>query len=149
MKLVIDCADAPSTRVWCENALHILKALGENPDKVPFGLPPESRFLLETIVLDWLRNAELGRTPQIGDYETDEFKQLIVYWFNITKLTPEERDRLGITFTPPEGRAFADALAAGVAEALFSSEELTDFARRLEESWRDCQAAFVASHVTA
>ena len=149
MKLVIDCDDARSTSAWCTNALHILKALGDNPDKVPFGLPPESRFLLETIVLDWLRDAELGRTPQIGDYETDEFKQLIVYWFNITKLTPEDRDRLGITFTPPEGRAFADAVAAGVAGALFASPELTAFAQRLEEAWRDCQVAFAASTVTA
>ena len=144
MKLVIDAVDVDSTRVWCRNALDILRALGEHPASVPFALPSESRLLLESMVCGWLRDAELGRGPQIRDYETDEFRQLVLYWFNITKLTDEERARLGIVFTPPEGRAFADALAAGVADALFASPELTAFASRLEDEWRDCQVGFSA-----
>lgn len=144
MKLVIDVVDANSTRVWCRNALDILGALEDKAEKVPFSLPPESRLLLETMVCDWLREAECGRPPQPRDYRTDEFRQLVLYWFNITKLTEDERERLGIVFTPPDGRAFADALAAGVADVLFASPELTAFAARLEQAWQDCQPGFTA-----
>lgn len=144
MRLVIDVADARSTRVWCRNALQILDALGEKAGKVPFSLPTESRLLLETLVCDWLREAELGRPPQARQYETDEFRQLVLYWFNITKLTVDDRERLDIVFTPPDGRVFADALATAVADVLFASPELMAFAARLEQEWLDCQGAFTA-----
>lgn len=133
-----------SIAAWCENALAILAVLRRHPDKIPFRIPPESLLLLEDIVVEWQREASAGFVPGPREYAADDLRQLILYWFNITKLTDEERDRLGISFTPPAGRAFADALAVAVGASLAGSPELASFADRLEASWRECQPGFAA-----
>ena len=129
---------------WCENALAILSVLRRHPDKVPFRIPQETLLRLEQVVSEWHCDARAGRTPPPREYDTDELQQLIVYWFNVTKLTEDERDRLGIQFTPPAGRAFADALAVAVGGALASSPELSAFVDRLEAAWQECQPGFAA-----
>jgi hypothetical protein len=138
-----------SVEAWCDNALAILDSLRRQAEKAPFRIPAETLCALEAIVHDWRADACSGRTPQPRAYEPDELRQLILYWFNVTKLTESERDRLGIEFTPPEGRAFADALADAVGEVLFASDELREFAERLAAAWQECQPAFVASRASS
>lgn len=134
-----------SIDAWCDNALTILSVLRTQPEKVPFRIPPETLLQLEQIVVAWQVEATAGRWPAPRSYAVDELRQLILYWFNITKLTEEERDRLGIQFTPPAGRAFADALASAVGTAMAAVPELIDFAQRLESAWQECQPASVAA----
>ena len=128
---------------WCDNALEILAVLDRHPDKLPFRIPQETVLHLEQIVSSWRYDALGGCMPPPRSYAADELRQVVLYWFNITKLTEEERDRLGIVFTPPSGRAFADALAAAVGGAMSSTPELAAFVGRLETEWRACQPAFV------
>jgi hypothetical protein len=137
-----DEVEHPSVQAWCENALVILAILRKHPDKVPFRIPTETLLHLEEIVTEWRFDAMSGHMPAPREYGDDELRQLILYWFNITKLTEEERDRLGIRFTPPAGRAFADALAAAVGGAMVASPALTAFADRLEAEWQECQPGF-------
>jgi len=134
--------DLASIGAWCENALAILDVLRRQPEKLPFRIPIETLLELETIVDGWRLEAAGGRSPSPREYSSDELRQLIVYWFNITKLTSADRDRLGITFTPPAGRAFADALAMAVGAAIACTPELSGFADRLESEWQACQPGF-------
>ena len=130
---------------WCENALGILAVLRRHPDKLPFRIPPETVLELEQIVTGWQHQAMGGCIPPARSYTVDELRQLVLYWFNISKLTEDERDRLGILFTPPAGRAFANALAAAVGTAMRSTPDLTAFVGRLEVEWEECQPSFIQS----
>lgn len=139
-----DDVEPGSIAVWCDNALEILGVLREHQEKLPFRIPPETLLLLEDIVAGWSHEAVAGRPPAPRTYGTDELRNLILYWCNITKLTEDERDRLGIRFTPPAGRPFADALARAVGGAMAAQPELTAFAERLEATWQECQPGFAA-----
>lgn len=140
--LELEHVDPDAVLAWCDNSLDILDALHRNADKVPFHIPPETIMFLVELVTEWRDVAARGQQVEGRAFEDEHVRQLVTYWFNVTKLSEDERDLLGISFTPPAGRSFADALAAGVADAMTASPALADFAARLETAWRSCQPAF-------
>ena len=142
--LHLDGVEPRAVVVWCANALQILDAIHEHGDRLAFRIPPESLFFIAELVTGWRDTAAAGTSLGSQTFDDEHVRQLVTYWFNITKLTEEERTELGIAFTPPDGRVFADALASAVGAAMAASPALTDFAVRLEAAWRDCQPSFAA-----
>jgi hypothetical protein len=142
--LELDGVEPSAVVAWCVNALDILDAVHRNSDKVPFRVPPEALFSMAELVTGWRDAASAGNDLGRQGFDEEHVRLLVTYWFNITKLTEDERGRLGISFTPPDGRPFADALAAAVGAAMTASPSLADFAARLEAAWRECQPSFAA-----
>ena len=143
--ITLTISDVPSTAAvaWCENARDVLNALEMHDEKLPFRFPAEAARSMRGLVADWRAAATAGPSFHWSDeFEPAEFQPLVVYWFNITRLTEDDRARLGITFTPDEGRAFADAVAASVATAMMESPPLAKLVDRLASAWADCQPAF-------
>ena len=148
--LTVSGVPSAAATVWCENALEILDALGLHAEKLPFRFPLEAARAMRTLVAEWRTAAAQGPAFDWTDeFEPAEFQPLVVYWFNITRLTDDDRARLGITFTPDDGRAFADAVAAAVAEAMLESPPLAKLVDRLASAWEDCQPGFTDAVVSA
>ena len=142
--LELDGVEPNAVVAWCDNALEILDAIHRSGDEVPFRVPPETLFFIAELVTGWRDTASDGDHLPSQRFDDEHVRQIVTYWFNITKLTEDERERLAISFTPEEGRPFADALAAGVGAAMAASPALTEFAARLEAAWRECQPSFAA-----
>ena len=143
VEVAIEEVDAESVVAWTENALDILDALHSNGDRVAFRVPPETMFFIAELVTGWRDEARRGVVPAPRSYDEHHLRQLVTYWFNITKLTDDDKKALDVEFTPPEGRAFADALVGAVGAAMSASPALAEFAVNLEREWRECQPAFV------
>ena len=141
--LTVSGVPSSAATVWCANALDVLDALGSHAEKLPFRFPAEAAEAMRGLVTEWQAAAAGGATfDWTDDFEPAEFQPLVVYWFNVTRLTDDDRARLGISLTPEDGRAFADAVAAAVAEAMVASPPLAKLVDRLASAWADCQPAF-------
>ena len=142
VELDVDGVEPRAVVAWCANALELLDALRERGDQLPFRIPAETMFFIAELVGGWMDTAAAGHPIRSRTFDEEHVRQIVTYWFNITKLTAAELERLEVSFTPPEGRPFADALAAAVGVAMASSPVLADFARRLEAEWQECQPLF-------
>ena len=148
--LTVSGVPSLAATAWCNNAIEVLDALDAGAEKLPFRFPDEAARAMRQLVADWLAVAAAGASFDWTDeFDAAEFQPLVVYWFNITRLTEEDRARLGISFSPEEARVFADAVAAAVAQAMMASPPLAKLVDRLASAWADCQPAFSDTVVAA
>jgi hypothetical protein len=138
---------AASAQAWVENADRVLDCLERGREKVPFALPIETLEQLRDFLDEVCAQVGNDTSEVTVEFEVTELRNLMTYWFNITMLDETQRDRLGIAWTPPRGRGFADALAGGVASAMANVPELAAFAGQLAVAWEDCQPQFGAAIV--
>ena len=148
IELHIRSVPASSARAWLANATHTLDQLAANQSAAPFRLPPEMLARMRETVAALAPDPDRGEGdtgPAVLSFSAPELHDVVTYWFNITKLTAEQRRDLDIRFGVEEGAAFGDALAAAVGEAMVAHPDLAAFADRLAAEWDDCQPAFSAA----
>ena len=140
--MVIGPVSARSAVVWLANANQVLDQVDRGREKLPFRMPDEALDELRAFLCEASAVAQHEPFVMCAEHDPQRLKHMISYWFNVTQLDETQRARLGIQWSPPDGREFGDALAAGVATAMASSPELTDYAARLASAWAVCQPAF-------
>jgi hypothetical protein len=62
-------------------------------------------------------------------------QRIVGYWSGIDALSDEQLQRLGISWSPPDGAPFFTALTTGVLTALRRHDETQRLAARLGEQW--------------
>lgn len=171
VELRIGPAPAASAVAWVTKANAILDQLVANAAHLPFRLPLETVAVMRETLAKLLPcdKAVAGRDHASGEAVIDLFDdhadhrgqswvlsfepatlhEVIVYWFNITKLTEEQRARFGVVFHDPEADAFADALGGALGTAMIAHPDLAEFAQRLGREWDECQPAFSAATAEA
>lgn len=125
---------AETVLVWTENTIRIVQALAESKDKLPFRFPDDVSLTFEDYLYEW---REVARRSGVFEWEEEAdvafVRHLVTYWFNISSMSDEELGRFGVTWSPPEGAPFFDALAGAVVAALAEAGE-EDFANALRNS---------------
>lgn len=142
--IAIGAVPAASILAWVANANRILDRLVANPTRAPFRIPPETVLGMRD-ALDAMCPRDLAPDDLVEHalaFEPGALRDLITYWFNITKLTEDQRADLDIEFGIADGEAFAQALAAAVGTAMASHPPLAEFAARLAAEWEECQPSF-------
>lgn len=171
VELRIGPAPAASAVAWVTKANTILDRLVASAAHLPFRLPLETVAVMrETLakllpcdaavadhehssgeaVINLFDDASDPRGQSwVLSFDPGTLHEVIVYWFNITKLTEEQRARFGVVFHDPEADAFADALGGALGAAMIAHPDLAAFAERLGREWDECQPAFAAATAEA
>lgn len=151
VEVAIAAVPAASITAWVANANRILDRLVASATRAPFRIPPETVLAMRD-ALDAMSPPDAGADDLVEQalmFEPGVLRDLITYWFNITKLTDAQRADLDIEFGVADAEDFAQALAAAVGAAMVAHPPLAEFAARLAAEWEECQPSFSDAAGTA
>lgn len=132
MNLHIGPVCSEAALAWTSHHLGSLATLRDRLDRLPFSLPPEVLGAFDHLLADWHRHAT-GAPVFEWEREMDllQLRTLVQYWANLDYLSDDQVQALGLSWAPPEGAPFFDALAEAVLRALADDEKAGDFAASL------------------
>lgn len=135
MILRIGPVSAEAAQVWTRHHLGSLAGLRDKLDRLPFSLPIEVLGAFEHLLLEWHRHAT---DAQVFEWERDmdllQLRTLVQYWANLDYLSDDQVQALGLSWSPPEGAPFFDALAEAVLQALADDDSSGGFAASLVDN---------------
>jgi len=138
MEIRVGPVASAAARVWIANTRRILEAVFAHPEIVGTTIPEDVAELFWSFLRQWEAVARSSEEFRWVARSTPEDVQRVVgYWAEIDAMTDEQLEQLGITWAPPEGMPFFEALTSGVLEALRRHEETRRLAAHLGERWAD------------
>jgi hypothetical protein len=134
----VELGPVPSmaAHVWLSSTLRIVAAVSAHPELVHLELPTDLTDTFTSHLLQWLDVAERSEVFHwIGREDAAKVRTLLTYWVRLDRLSDEEIARLGVSWSPPEGQPFFEALTSGVIEALAETPQFGELAAELAEIW--------------
>ena len=136
--LEVGPVDGHAARVWIANATELMQGVRTHLDVLDLELGVEVLDQFDSFLADW--GAVAAGAEEFGwaaAADPDVVETLVVAWGELNRLTPDQLQRIGCHWSPPEGEPFFAALASGVSAALETDPQL---ARGLEAlSWPPSQ----------
>ncbi len=135
MLLRIGPVSAEAARTWTAHHLGSLATLRDSLHRLPFSLPIEVLEVFTLLLGEWHRHAASNPVFE-WQREMDplQLRMLVQYWANLDYLTDEQVRALDLSWAPPGGAPFFDALAEAVARALADDDSSGDFAASLVDN---------------
>ena len=134
----VELGPVPSTaaHVWLSSTLRIVAAISAHPELVAFEAPKEVSDTFTRYLLQWLDMAERSDVFRwTGNEDAATLRALLTYWVRIDQLSDDDIERLGVSWSPPDGQPFFEALTSGVIEAIAETPEFGELAAELAEIW--------------
>lgn len=135
IRAVIGPVPATAARVWIANTRKIVDAVRTQPEKIPFRVPDDVGDAFAEYLDRWWQEAQDEEFHWSGEEDPERLRMLLTYWVNIDRLTDAQMADLGVTWSPPAGEPFFQAVTAAVIAALVSNDELADFGETLRVLW--------------
>ena len=136
MEVTVGPVSSQAARVWVANTRKIIDAVEAHPDVIPEAVPADVIALFRSFLDDWGALAE--NTEEFyweARANPTDVQRIVTHWAAIDSMTDEQLERLSISWAPPEGESFFQALTAGVLSALRRHEETQQLASRLDAQW--------------
>lgn len=123
-----------AARIWIANTKSIIAAVAAHPEVVE--VSPEALDLFRSLLDEWQVLADgAGDFVWVARAHPEDASRLIEEWATIDAMTDEQLAVLGVTWSPPEGQPFFEALTSGVLSALGRHEETQRLASRLTDQF--------------
>ncbi len=127
---------ARSAQVWIANTRTVLDGVAAHPEVIGTEVPDDVMLLFRAFIDQWGAIAATAEELRLlVRASPSEIYRLAHYWGMIDAAADDLMDQFGITWAPPEGAEFFDALTGGVIEALQRHEETKRLAERLGPQW--------------
>ena len=134
LELRVGPVPAAAARVWIANTRAILGAVRTHPEMVT--VPTDVLDLFESLLGQWNDTAADAREFfWVARADAAEVGRVVEHWAVIDSLGDEQLARLGVHWSPPEGRVFFEALTAGVLQAMERHGATRRLAERLADQW--------------
>jgi len=127
---------ARAARAWVANTAGILAAIRRHPGIVGEPVPEDVLEVFDRFLTAWGEVA--ARTDEfrwVARATANDVERLVEYWALLDRLTDEQLESIGCSWSPPEAQPFFRALTAGVLEALAAHAQTRALARRLAPQW--------------
>jgi CheY-like chemotaxis protein len=125
-----------SARIWIANTRKVLEAVIAHPEVLGFYLPDDVKTIFMSFLDQWEAIAATADELRLVVRSSPgDVYRLAHYWGAIDAMSDKQLQQLGITWAPPEGAPFFEALSTGVLEALRRHDETKRIAARLSEQW--------------
>jgi len=125
-----------AARSWLGATLRIVAALSAHPELVRLEVDREATDTFTSHLLEWLDVAERSDVFRwTGREDPATARTLLTYWVRIDQLSDDEIARLGVSWSPPEGQPFFEALTSAIIEAVAETPEFGELATELAEIW--------------
>jgi len=125
-------------RVWIANTRKILDAVVAHPEIAGTTIPPDVVEHFRSFFNQWDAVASASEEFRwIARAPADDIERVVTHWGEVDLMTDEQLDQLGVSWAPPEGAPFFEALTAGVFEGLSRHEQTKQLADRLGKQWDD------------
>jgi len=137
-KVHVELGPLPSSaaHAWLGSTLRLVAAVSAHPELVPFEVPQEAT---DTFTLHLLRWLDIARGSEVFYWVDEEdpatLRALLAYWVRLDQLSDDEIAHLGVSWSPPEGHAFFEALTAAIIDAIAETSEFGELAAELADIW--------------
>jgi hypothetical protein len=122
--------------VWVENTRKIIDAVAAHPEILGEEIPGDVIYLFRSFLDQWdVLAANTDEFRWEARANPDDVSRVVTYWATIDAMSDEQLQQLSISWAPPEGEPFFQALTVGVLDALRRHDETQQLASRLDEQW--------------
>jgi CheY-like chemotaxis protein len=136
MEIHVGPVCARSAQAWITNTRKILVAVANRPDVIGTEIPDDVQQMYHSFLDEWeTLAATTDEVVLLLRATPSDIYRLAHYWGAIDAISDEGIAHLGVTWAPPEGAAFFEALTAGVLDALQRHEETKRLGERLGSQW--------------
>jgi CheY-like chemotaxis protein len=130
VSVTIGPAPGASARAWLEAAQRTVETVRSNPG---LQVPPDVLAAFDHYLAVWAEAMGGDEFTWTGEVEAATLRHLAAHWARLVAMAREGDASPGIQPADPEGAAFFDALAAGMADALGRADDAEQFAPKFEE----------------
>lgn len=135
MQITIGPVASSSALAWIDQARKVNQLI-RGDVALPFDVPWDVLERFERSFDEWYFIAlDSDEFEWSGDFQRDDLRIVVQYWFNIVQFLYENTDGVTIPLLPLEAVPFRDALVPTVLGALAAEEETREFATTAEERW--------------
>ncbi|HEX9530426.1 MAG TPA: response regulator [Acidimicrobiales bacterium] len=125
-----------AARVWLANTSRLVAAVRAHPELFAEPIPADVLDDFEGFLATWRSLAGEGEEFHwIARAKPADVRRLVTHWAALDRMTDEQLAALEVTWSPPEGTPFFEALVEGVLAALSAHDETQQLAVALTRQW--------------